>query len=374
MKILWYVDKYFDSTLDQATWLEIIKHFQRSNDVFLVTGYKREKIQFEELNNKVIYLQSLKIPFLNRTVFYYNQLKCFESFIREYKPERILFNTNNFLLLKKSARKKQKYGYKCFLDIRTLPVSPSRAMNIVDNYLFKKSLKIASTSFDGITYITEEIKNYCREKYDLPRHKTEIWNSGADIHSFTPAGGSDNEKKFRIIYHGTINKNRGIDNVIKALHLLKDYDIELLLVGSGGGLKQLKKLSSKLSLDSRVNFHPPVPYKEVPRYICLAHVGVLPFPDCPGWNTSSPIKLFEYLSCGKPVIATRIPAHINVLQGKDFVFWADKSSPAEIADAIREAYVQRAHYKNRAKKAREYVIDNYDWEIQARKFEQFIMN
>lgn len=374
MRILWYVDKHFDSALDQATWIENVRYFQRNNEVFLVVGYKKEKKQFEELKNKVIYLDSLKMPFLNRVVFYFNQLKYFKKFIHVYKPDRILFNTNNFLLLIKSARKKQKYGMKCFLDIRSLPVSPHRVMNIIDAYLFKYSLKIASTYFDGITYITEEIRNYCRKRYSLPKHKTEIWSSGVDIHLFTPSYTKNNDKKFKIIYHGTINKNRGIDNVIKALHLLRDHDIELLLVGSGGGVEQLRKLSAQLKLDSRINFYPPVPYTEIPRYICHADAGILPFPACPGWNTSSPIKLFEYLSCGKPVIATKIQAHIKVLQGKDFVFWADGSSPEEIAHAIREAYLQRKRYKNIGKKAREYVIRYYTWEAQAKKFEQFIMN
>ena len=100
---------------------------------------------------------------------------------------------------------------------------------------------------------------------------------------------------------------------------------------------ELKDLSYKLRLENKVNFHTPVSHKEVPKYINRSDAGILPFPDWPGWNTSSFLKLLEYLACGKPVIATRIPAHTSVLDGRNFAFWALTSSPESIAAAIEKA-------------------------------------
>jgi len=352
--------------------IEIIKYLQENNEVNLVTGYRDNKIQFDELNNKINYIESPRIPFLNRFVSYYNQIKNLKEYIKKCKPEILLFNTTNFLLLKKANNLKEKYRYRTFLDIRTLPVSSANFRNSLNYFLFKKSLKIASRDFDGISYITEEMKNYCQKKFDLPKHKSVVWTSGVDINLFKPGDDEDDKKTFRLIHHGSIVDNRGLDKVIKALNLLRNYDIELFLLGSGNGVAELKGLASKLKLEEKVIFHTRIPYKEVPRFINKADAGILPFQDWPGWNTSSPIKLFEYLACGKPVIVTSIPAHINVLQGKDFVFWAKKSSPDELARAIKEAYAKRKQLKRKVQEAREFVIKNYTWEKQTKKFEKFI--
>jgi glycosyltransferase involved in cell wall biosynthesis len=100
-------------------------------------------------------------------------------------------------------------------------------------------------------------------------------------------------------------------------------------------------------------------------------VGILPFQDWHGWNVSSPIKLFEYLACGKPVVVTDIPAHRNVLKDAEFAFWARQSSPEHIAGAIRQAYERRKDFGHMASNARQFVMGEYTWERQAEKLKLF---
>jgi len=160
--------------------------------------------------------------------------------------------------------------------------------------------------------------------------------------------------------------------MIRAFDLLRSYDIEIILLGSGRGLSYLKKLTSRLKLGNRIVFKPPVPYIRIPEHIAQADAGVLPFPDWKGWNTSSFIKLFEYLACGRPVVATKIPAHTNILQGRDFVFWAEESTPEELAEAVKKAYEARDHYEKLGEKSREFIKHKYTWEKQAEKLERFL--
>jgi len=373
MKILWFADKQFDTAPDKTTWIEIIKHLQKKNDVYLVTGYKKNKVSFDELNNEIIYISCPKIPFVTRALYYFNQIKYFYNLIEFHKPEILVFNSNNFFLIKKAGKLKKECDFKSFLDVRSIPVYSEKVKYFIDKFFFKRSLKIASTCFDGITYITDEMKKYCWSEFDLPEHKSEIWTSGVDINLFRPEEREKSKKKFRLIYHGTITKNRGLDNVIRALALLREYDVELFLLGSGDGIAGLKSLTRRLGLKDKILFYPQVLYREVPEFICNSDVGVLPFPSWPGWNTSSPIKMFEYLSCGKPVIATEIPAHVNVLQGKDFVSWVKEPSPEGFARAIKEIYAGRKEFRKKSQEIRNFVIKNYTWESQAEKLEEFMI-
>lgn len=372
MRILWFVDILFDASPDRITWIEAVRFLQKENEVHLIVRFKNKKEQFKELKSPIIYIESSSILFMRRFSAYQNQIRNFEKFIQKFSPDILLFNTYNFFLLKKAHQLKNKYGYRTVLDIRSLPVTTSRVRRAVRSYFFRKNLRFASREFNGATYITEEMRSFCQKMFRLPEHKSEIWSSGVNIKRFNITKEKTPRKKFTLIYHGNLAKNRGLDSLVKALAFLKSYDIEVLLIGAGSGLTHLKRLSVEWGLESKVNFKPPVPYQEIPNHIQGADAGVLPFPNWEGWNTSSPLKLFEYLACGKPVVATKIPAHWNVLKGKEFVFWAEKNTSEALADAVLRAYEKRNEYEDLSKKAREFVKFEYTWEKQAEKLGNFL--
>ncbi len=373
MKILWFVDKQFDCALDRTTWLKTVGCLQKRHSVSLVTEYLRTQPQFPELRNKIIYLGSPKPRFLKRIGFYLNQLRHYERLILLHRPNRVLLNTYNFFLAGKSARLKEKHRYQNFLDVRTLPVSPGRVHNLIDRIFFRRSVSLAARRFDGISYITEELREYCRGTYHLPFHNSEVWTSGVDMSVFKPGGNLFSGKTFRLIYHGSLVENRGLENAIRALDLIRDRGVKMMFLGEGSGSRSLKTLVSGLKLTDLVTFHPAVPSEEVPRHIREADAGILPFPDWPGWNTSSPLKLLECLACGRPVIATRIPAHVNAVGGQEFAFWAEASSPEAIAGAIVQAEGSRQEFPRLGRMARQFVGDRYSWEKQAAKLEAFLL-
>ena len=373
MKILWFLDKELDTATNKSRVLEVMKYFQREHEIHLVTGYRNEKIQFDELENEIRYIDSVKVPVMNRVITYFNQVNRFDSIVREREPDILLFNTSNYWLLKRAEQKRAELGYKLILDIRTLPVQSGAVSNRIDTYLFKKNLQFASETFDGVTYITEEMRRYCTEEYHLPEHESVIWSSGVDTDLFRPINGkvSDN-RSFTLIYHGTLADNRGLDNLVRALSLI-DEEVHLMLLGSGNGEENLKHLVEELSLDQRVTFFPPVPYREVMEFINQADVGVLPFRNWPAWNTSSPIKLFEYLASGMPVIVTKIPAHLNVLDNEPFAFWAENQSPRTLARTIEETMRNSVSLRGLGTKARKFALEHFTWAHQIQKFEQYLL-
>jgi len=373
MKILWFVDKQFDCALDRTTWLKTVECLQLRHSISLVTKYRKTTPQFPKLRRQITYLRSPRLKFFNRAGFYWNQLRHYESLILLHRPNRVLLNTHNYLLARRAAELKQKYHYRVFLDIRSLPVAPGAIQNRIDGSFFKKTVTLAARRFDGVSYITGELTEFCRRKFDLPLHNSEVWTSGVDLSLFRPEAKLFSDRALRLIYHGSMVKNRGLENVIRALGLIRDRRVEMVFLGEGNGLKDLKRLALELKLADRVLFHAAVPNEEVPRYIREADVGILPFPDWAGWNTSSPLKLFEYLACGRPVIVTRIPAHINAVGGQKFAFWAEASTPEAMARAIAAAEGCRDEFDKLGPKARQFVGENYTWEKQAAKLERFLL-
>ena len=373
MRILWFLDKEFDVAHNISARLATIKYLERRNEVVIVTNYKKQKIYPYDIKCQIVYLDRIDIPILKSVSFYIQHLKFLKKGIDLNKIDVIFINSNNFFLLEKLIKKKNICHYKLILDIRSLPVETNLLKRNISNLLFKKSIKIAAEHFDGISYITEEMKGYLENKFKLPEHTSSTWGSGVDIAIFMDLRKPTNDQKLRLIYHGKVARNRHIQNVIKALYILRDYEIEFSVIGSIEEMSELKDLTHKLKLRDRIYFHPVVPHKEIPDYISRMDLGILPFPDWPGWNTSSPIKLFEYLACGKPVIVTKIPALFNLLEGKNFAFWADTSSPKDLSKAILNALSSKKHFKKLGREARDFILKNYSWERELSKLESFLM-
>ena len=349
----------------------MIANLQQDFDVHLLTVYRHEKIQPEVFHNEIIYSGQLSTPYLKRFSRYVYQRLAVPSLLESLKPDIVIFNCTNLGLFKYCASRKRKYDFRLVFDVRTLAVDTNPLRKWLNGRLLASCLRYAAKHFDGITYITDDMKQYCIKEYGLPPHSSTIWTSGVNPDMFSPSGEPSDPGPFTILYHGHVTRQRRIDNAIKAIPLLKNIDVRLVVLGDGDAFEDLKGLVKTLGIEKRVSIEKTVSYEQVPDWINRSDAGILPFNDWYGRNVSSPIKLFEYLACGKPVIVTDIPAHRNVLKDAEFAFWAGQSSPEHIAAAVRQAYERRKDFERLSKEARKLVLRDCTWEKQAEKLKLF---
>lgn len=115
-----------------------------------------------------------------------------------------------------------------------------------------------------------------------------------------------------LMYVGNLEKYQGIDLLLHAFALLLQEQQESDLVLIGGRDKDIDKYRQKslsLGIAKRVHFLGPKPVEHLGQY--LQQADILVSPRVQGNNT--PMKLYSYLASGKPVIATRLPTHTQVL-------------------------------------------------------------
>ena len=370
-KILWLTDNEFDTQRYTSRLVEVITHLQKNYDVQLVTSYARQKIQPAAFHNKIIYYDMAKLPYAKAVTRFIAQCRTFGAVVKSFGPDVVIFNALNPILIRYAASLRRKHDMKLICDVRTLSVSHSAYRRYVFDALLASCLRYAARHLDGITYITDEMRRYCIEEYRLDEHPSTIWTSGVNPELFSSAKVTSPSNGLTILYHGGIAKMRNIDSVINALPLLEDIDVRLILLGDGDALQGLKQLVECLGLGERVSFNKSVNYEDVPNWIRRCDAGILPLQDWDGWNVSSPIKLFEYLASGKPMIVTDIPAHRNVLQDSPFAFWANQGSPEDIAEAIRHVYNRRKDLEHLGSEARKLVLAKHTWARQADELKRF---
>jgi glycosyltransferase involved in cell wall biosynthesis len=145
------------------------------------------------------------------------------------------------------------------------------------------------------------------------------------------------ENKFTLLIQGSgINIDRGGEEAIKAMHLL-DSDFVLYIIGSGTAIPELKKLASKEKLDEKVIFIDRLPYADLLQYTYNADVGLsLDKPTNYNYEHSLPNKLFDFIHCHTPIIASKLPEVSKIIESYQVGLSIDKTDPESIAKMALE--------------------------------------
>jgi glycosyltransferase involved in cell wall biosynthesis len=202
--------------------------------------------------------------------------------------------------------------------------------------------RLARQWVDGNTAITRRMADFLKISKD---QLWGVWPSGVSLELFqgeqqTRIWPSENDR-VRLVYIGTMNFERNLLNLCQAVEEANadGMRFDLWLIGDGDQRIELENYATRTC--NRISVRKPVPHSEVPNLLAQAHIGVLPFPDETKFRVSSPIKLFEYMAAGMPILASRIVCHTDVVGDGDYVFWADQTSMNSLLSALRDVWQNR---------------------------------
>lgn len=118
-----------------------------------------------------------------------------------------------------------------------------------------------------------------------------------------------------LLYVGNLEPYQGIDLLLQSFSLvLKKRDgVDLVIIGGDpAGIQKYQRKSRYLGIDSKVHFLGPKPLELLPTF--LSEADILVSARTKGNNT--PMKIYPYLHSGKPVLATNLPTHTQILDSK----------------------------------------------------------
>lgn len=116
----------------------------------------------------------------------------------------------------------------------------------------------------------------------------------------------------KLMYIGNLETYQGIDLLIEAFALALKHkpDLHLIIIGgSDDSIRHYKTICKTLALTSSVVFVGPKPFSDLDAY--MQQADILVSPRTKGENT--PMKIYNYMASGKPMIATDIVSHTQVL-------------------------------------------------------------
>lgn len=135
----------------------------------------------------------------------------------------------------------------------------------------------------------------------------------------------------------TMGMEKGITVAIDALHLLPPDYLLCLVGGEKDDVDFYRKLADQYYLGGRVIFVGKVHHERVPLYLTAFDCVIAPFPDLEHYRYfMSPLKIFEYMASGRPIIVSDLPSIREILDENSAIFVKpnDKDSLAEAIKKI----------------------------------------
>lgn len=233
----------------------------------------------------------------------------------------------------------------------------------------------ASASFADRVLAVHDLHRERLEAVGIPARKIRTVFNSPDprIFSASPEGKArvpPNDGHARdvwtLICHGTITRRLGLDVALRALELLQDFPVRLLVIGKGDHLAKVRGLAAQMKLEDRVQFAAPVPIEQLPAMLIQADVGLVPNPANAATHLMLPVKLMEYATLGIPIVAPRLRT-IEHYFGDDAVSLFEAGNPSALAEAIRELCMNRQLAAERARRALS-VAESLGWQRQSTRF------
>lgn len=162
-----------------------------------------------------------------------------------------------------------------------------------------------------------------------------------------------------ILYTGNFESYQGIDLLIRSSpEIVKaESNIKILLVGGEREhVEMMRKLASCLNVDDSVIFTGKMPPNVISTYTALA--DILVSPRIKGTNT--PLKIFTYLKSGKPIVATNLSTHTQVLN--ENISMLVDPTPEGIAQGIISLLRDKKLRMRMGREGKIFVEKNYSYE------------
>jgi glycosyltransferase involved in cell wall biosynthesis len=226
-----------------------------------------------------------------------------------------------------------------------------------------------------VTFITKALQS----KYALPVDKSTLLPNGFDPQLFRayPAGpmrrsvGID-PHDFVLGFVGILGQEwvdfAPVFGAVKGL-IGQIPSIKMLIVGNGEGARRNQKLAAEYGIVDRTLFTGYVPHAQVPRYISCMDVCIVSFTDKVVANHASPIKLFEYMACQRPVISRPLAGVIEAVG--DRVLYA--ASETEWTARILQLHEDPASRARMGVEGQAFVENNHSWDKTCQQFEGVLL-
>jgi glycosyltransferase involved in cell wall biosynthesis len=288
----------------------------------------------KDANITVIRPSILKIPLLDYFSMFFTYKKEIQKQIEEFEPDIIIGNDILTPYLAYKAAKKIRIPtifYAIDIEHRLIPFG----------FLQKLGKKIEAKNIqdaDLVISINEGLREYTI-RMGAKKEKTVVIRAGIDALSFNPnIDGREIRKRYGIddddrvlFFMGWLYNFSGLKEVAFSLCKCSRNKIKLLIVGEGDAFLELQKIGKECRNQDKIILAGRQPYEALPKFIASSDICLLPAYNNEIMRDIVPIKMYEYMAMGKPIISTKLNGVIKEFGSENGVVYVER--PEDVLDA-----------------------------------------
>ena len=257
--------------------------------------------------------------------------------------------------------------------------------NRVVVFFIKRAEILAARNSDQIVSVTPQIGTYLITHFNCQPNKIKIIGNGVNTKIFHPITDKALLGKWResldiemdevvAVFVGNLARWQGVDILIESgLRLLSIGEkLRFLIVGDGPLKESLMSRVSRSEFKKEFIFAGMIDYKNIPFLINISDFCVAPFILRRNQMTGvSPLKIFEYMACGKPIVTTRV-------EGLEFIEEQGIGclvEPEDVESLRKGVYVllQQPHQRIKmGQKGFQIARENFSWEPRVLEVEKVL--
>jgi glycosyltransferase involved in cell wall biosynthesis len=225
--------------------------------------------------------------------------------------------------------------------------------------------KVFSTS-DKILAVSEGVASYLNS-YPSSKNKIHVIPNGVNPDRFIENKkilDSTGDETFLIGFVGTLKPWHGLSTLVEAFEIVyhQNSNTQLMIVGDGPEKNNLIQDLKERNLLSAVKFTGSVPHSEIPSLLSSMDVAVAPYPKIENFYFS-PLKVFEYMAAGLPVVSSNIGQLSELIQNEYCGFLYRPGDSEALSKILLRLMKDPKLRKTVGAAAKDYIIQNHTWDI-----------
>ena len=359
MKLIWCTTRHFGKDLCATTQVSIINRLLSLGQEITVLGpdmptetYEWEHVQLSQSSMKGKKGISLA--------------KSIKTYLNEINLEECIVFID-WPLVRYVSPLIEKNGIR-WMCIDRSPPADANVLAKFQRIVWKKAWKMVAASLSrngsciGGMVVSAAHQRLIKNRFLIKTEKLYILHAGVDNELFQQNNQATFDTPLKLVYHGKLDRHRGILKLVLLLDELEKNGIEaeLNLIGSGDLDLHLSNLANS---KSNINFLTPIPHSDIGRTLQKYQIGLLPMPNLPVWTISSPLKRSEYMSSGLLVLGIdhsghELPTMNNNLDS--YKLFDQQTFVENSVDQIQK-WIEDGNYAKLSTEARTYAEANLDW-------------
>tara|TARA_Y100000591_G_scaffold332342_1_gene369299 strand:- start:1090 stop:2202 length:1113 start_codon:yes stop_codon:yes gene_type:complete len=339
--------------------LKMCDSFSDTNEVELIIPFKDNKYSFEKIKKSY----NLKNRFIIKSIFSSkSKLNLFHRIIFALKTKNYVKNIQYKMILSRSIISSLLLSYLNFKNILEIHTELTGVTKQIFNLRNQKNI------YKNLKYIV--LHSELIKILKLNRDKTIVIEDAVESEDFT----TNNSKKiiYACAYSGSFAAGKGIEFIHSLAKKIPEVTFHAY-----GNINTLDKNFNKIDIPKNFHFMGFVSYAKVTKILPQYKILLMPYQNkvgvlIKGIDVSkyfSPLKLFEYMASGRPIIASNLKVYRNILKHNYNSILLKQNNITGWTKAIKKIMStnQFSYLGKNAKKS----VKKYSWKLRTLKIIEF---